>query len=168
MMKRDVIFLVGFMGSGKSAIGRALADSLDYSFLDTDDMVEEKEGRSIEQIFEESGEGYFREKEWEALRSLKGLSRAVVSTGGGLFLGAQHRDLIKELGMSLWLDAPFEEILNRLRGSSSRPLFKDEVSLRAMHEKRKARYALADLRVKTDRLAIDEIIKKILSALDAR
>jgi shikimate kinase len=168
MMKKDVIFLVGFMGSGKSVIGRALADKLGYQFLDTDDMVEEKEGRSIEQIFRESGEGYFREKEWEALISLKGLSKTVISTGGGLFLGRQHRELIKEQGVSVWLDAPIEEILGRLKGSSSRPLFKDEKSLKELLENRKARYALADFTVKTDRLTIDEIVKGVVEALDVQ
>lgn len=166
-MKKDVIFLVGFMGCGKSVIGRELAEKLGYRFLDTDDMVEKKENRSIEEIFRESGEGYFREKEWEVLNELKGLSKAVISTGGGLFLGPQHRAFIKEQGMSLWLNAPFEDILDRLKGGSNRPLFKDEESLKIMLEDRKARYALADFEVRTDRLTIEEVVKRVMEALEA-
>ncbi len=167
MMKKDVIFLVGFMGCGKSVIGRALAQKLGYQFLDTDDMVEEKENRSIEEIFRVSGEGYFREKEWEVLKELKGLSKAVISTGGGLFLGPQHRVFIKEQGVSLWLNAPFEDILSRLKGSSTRPLFKDEESLKIMLEGRKERYALADFEVRTDRLTVDETVKRVMEALES-
>lgn len=167
MKKKDVIFLVGFMGSGKTAVGKALAEKLGYSFLDTDEMVEKKEGRSIHQIFKESGEGYFREKEWEALFSLEGLSRAIVSTGGGLFLGAPQRTFIKEQGVSMWLNAPFDEMLKRLKHSPARPLFKDEESLREMLENRKAKYTLADYEVRTGGLSIDEIIERVLSVLSA-
>lgn len=165
-MKKDVIFLVGFMGVGKTVIGKALARRLGFSFLDTDEMVEKKEGRSINRIFQESGEGYFREKEWEVLKSLKDLSRVVIATGGGLFLGSPHRKFIKEQGVSIWLNAPFEEILKRLRRSPIRPLFTNEEDLRGMLEKRKARYALADYEIETGHQNIEGIIERILKIIN--
>ncbi len=128
----------------------------------TDEMVEQREGRSIEKIFQDSGEGYFREREWEALVSLKGIRDAVISTGGGLFLGAQHREFIKETGISIWLDAPFEDILARVKEGPVRPLFSSEADLRQLLENRKGRYILADHQVKTKGLSIEEIVKKIM------
>ena len=167
-MKKDVIFLVGFMGCGKSAVGKALAQKLNYTFHDTDEMVEKKEGRSIEEIFKVSGEGYFREKEWEVLISLAGIRNAVVSTGGGLFLGTQHRRFIKEQGVSVWLDAPFDDILDRLKDGPVRPLFKNEAELEQMLENRKGRYACADYQVRTKGLTVEKIIERIGQALLAR
>jgi len=167
-MNKDVIFLVGFMGCGKSAVGKALAGKLGYTFFDTDEMVERNEGRSIEEIFASSGEGYFREREWEVLISLKGIRSAVVATGGGLFLGAQHRNFIREQGISVWLDSPFEDILKRLKSGPVRPLFRDEADLKQMLENRKGRYFLADHQIKTDDLGIHEIVEKILLLLSSQ
>ncbi len=164
-MKKDVIFLVGFMGCGKSAVGKVLAGKLGYAYYDTDEMVEKKEGSSIEEIFKDSGEGYFREKEWEALNSLNGIRDAVVSTGGGLFLGSNHRQFIKELGISVWLDSPFEDILKRLTSGPVRPLFRNEAELRQMLENRKGRYALADYHIATRGLTIEEIIERVIRLL---
>ena len=82
------VFLVGFMGVGKTTVGHALATRLGWAFADTDAMVEQSAGRSIEEIFRESGEGRFREVEWDALRSLQGRKHLVVATGGGTFVEA--------------------------------------------------------------------------------
>ncbi len=161
-MKNDVIFLVGFMGCGKSAVGKALAGKLGYTYYDTDEMVEKKEGRTIEDIFKDSGEGYFREKEWEVLTSLKGIKDSVISTGGGLFLGSQHRQFIKEQGISVWLDSPFEDILERLQSGPVRPLFRSAEELKQMLENRKGRYALADYHIATRGLTVEKILERIM------
>src|SRR4029077_7764818 len=84
---REPVYLVGFMGAGKSTVGRVLTARLGWEFADVDALVESAEGREIEAIFRDSGEGRFREAEWDALRSLGGRRRLVVATGGGLFLG---------------------------------------------------------------------------------
>ena len=155
------VFLVGFMGVGKSAIGRALAARLGWAFADTDALVEQAEGRTIEEIFLLSGEGRFREVEWDALRSLEGATRLVVATGGGLFSSVVHRAFMRVCGISCWLDAPLSLIKERLCDPSSRPLWTagDALSRRVFFEKRRAAYALADVRVDVstggpDRLAI--------------
>jgi len=147
------LYLVGFMGSGKSVIGRLLAVELGWRFVDVDARVVQKEGRSIEEIFAASGEKSFREAEWEALRTISQGPRAVVATGGGLFMSLQPRALIKRTGISLWLDAPFEKIRERLEGGSGRPLWENEkpVAMRLFYERRRAAYALADLRIDPSR-----------------
>jgi len=152
------IFLVGFMGSGKSTVARTLAARLGWEAIDTDRLVAEREGRSIERIFRESGEGAFRRLEWEALVSLDGRRRTVVATGGGLFLAALQRKWLHERGTTVWLDASFEACLRRVGSGAGRPLWtsgEDPLALRAMFERRRATYALAAVRVPADGSADD-------------
>ena len=146
------VFLVGFMASGKSTVGRRLAVELDFTFVDTDERVEQREGRSIEGVFTESGEGYFRRVEWECLQELAGAERAVVATGGGLFLGYAQRRFMIERGRTVWLDVPLEVVRRRVEaappGARARPLWKpdDPAAWRAWFERRRAAYALAQFR----------------------
>ena len=153
MLREGHLYLVGFMGSGKSVIGRLLAVELGWQFVDVDAHVVQKEGRSIKEIFAASGEKRFREAEGEALRTISAGLRAVVATGGGLFMGVFPRALIKRTGISLWLDAPFEKIRERLGEGSGRPLWENDkpVAMRAFYERRRATYALADLRIDPSR-----------------
>ena len=143
------LFLVGFMGAGKSTLARVLAARWGWDVADTDDLVEAAERRTIDAIFSESGEGRFREAEWDALRALEGRRRLVVATGGGLFLGVAQRALIRRSGVSCWLDAPFDVLSDRVAGTDARPLWPkdDALARRAFFERRRAAYALADLRV---------------------
>jgi shikimate kinase len=143
------IFLVGFMGSGKTAVGEALARLLGVEFVDTDRLVEQREGRSIERIFGESGEEHFRAVEWEVLRSLDGLGHAVVATGGGMFLSAVQRRWMRRRGITVWLDLSLDEARRRVGRGAERPLWRtdDPVGQRALFERRRAAYALCQLRV---------------------
>lgn len=157
-------FLVGFMGSGKSAVGRALAELAGLPFVDTDEAVERREGMTIEEIFRRRGEGAFREAEWNVLQALEGTDPAVVATGGGLFLGVENRRLVRRLGRSVWLDVPLEVAASRVRPASGRPLWsQDPLTLRALFERRRAAYALADERVDASRGSSREIASVILS-----
>jgi len=161
------IFLVGFMGSGKSTVGRLLARHLGREFFDTDDLVVAREGRSIGRIFRESGESAFRRVEREALRSLDGRSGAVVATGGGLFQAAGARRWLRRHGVTVWLDAPFADCLRRVGTGTRRPLWapgKDPGAFRASFEKRRAAYALADVRVAA-RGSTAEVARDVLSRL---
>lgn len=143
------IFLVGFMGSGKSRVGAALARLLSREYVDTDTLVSEREGRSIAEIFRDSGEEIFRQAERQALESLAGRGGIVVATGGGLFLGFAQRRWMGQRGRTVWLDVPLALARDRVRAGAERPLWipADPVSLRALYEKRRAAYALAGLRV---------------------
>jgi len=157
------IYLVGFMASGKSAVGRVLAMRLDWEFVDIDVAVENAHGRTIETIFRESGEGAFREAEWAILRSLAGRRALVVATGGGLFLCAAHRRFVREHGVSCWLDASMAAVLARAGDGSARPLWPrgDRLDRRAFFERRRATYALADLRVDASSGTPDDVARAV-------
>lgn len=154
------------MATGKSTVGRALAEHLGWAFDDTDAIVERAEGRAIEEIFRASGEGRFREAEWQALRSIAGRRRVVVATGGGLFLGVAQRAFIREHGVSCWLDAPLDVVAARIVDASTRPLWPtdDPLERRAFYERRRAAYALADLRVDASRGEPDALAREIATA----
>jgi shikimate kinase len=164
------IFLVGFMGAGKSAAGKALAAELGWAFADTDALVEEAAGASIEEIFRAAGEGRFRDLEWRALQSLGGRRDLVVATGGGLFLGVVQRAFLKAHGASVWLDASLARIRGRIGAGQGRPLWTghDPVALRAFFEKRRAAYALADHRVDPEGLDPREVAERILWCFSAQ
>ena len=157
------VFLVGFMGVGKSTVGRALAARLSWEFEDTDALVERAEGRTIDAIFRASGEGRFREAEWDALLSLGDRKQIVVATGGGLFLGVAHRAFVRVHGVSCWLDAPLRVVNARLGAEASRPLWPvdDAIVRRAFFERRRAAYALADFRVDAGRAGADDLASVI-------
>ncbi len=141
------IYLVGFMGSGKTTVGRLLADALGRKFVDTDAALERSAGRSVARIFEERGEIGFRELELATLVSVDGPG-TVVATGGGLFSLRGARLRIRERGWSVWLDAPFSALGARIDGSA-RPLWSTRslAERRSLFERRRAVYALADMRV---------------------
>ncbi len=165
------IFLVGFMASGKSTVGRALAKALGWRLLDTDDLVEQREHRSVERIFNESGQAFFRRAESEALRSLDDLSRAVVATGGGLFLGYESRRWMIDHGRTVWLDLPLEAARRRVEGGRSgrrgRPMWEgnDALALRALYARRRAAYALAEFRVDATEGGTVDVAARILQVL---
>lgn len=160
-----VLFLVGFMGCGKTTVGRLVAQRLGLRFADTDALVEAAEGRSIERIFQESGEGWFREAEWRALQSVTGDERTVVATGGGLFLGLAQRRHMRAAGVTMWLDAPLPVVRERLRAGAARPLWgaTDAIAQRGFFEKRRAIYALADVRIEAGSAAADAVAARVVA-----
>jgi shikimate kinase len=166
------VFLTGFMASGKSTVGELLARSLGRQFLDTDTLVEGREGRSIERIFEDSGEDRFRELEGETLRSLGRRRGVVVATGGGLFLSYELRRWMIARGRTVWLDLPLETVRRRLTeagaGEPVRPLWAadDPLAQRAVYERRRAVYALAEIRVEAVSGSPAEVARRIRERLD--
>lgn len=151
------------MGVGKSTVGRALAARLGWDFEDTDALVERAEGRAVEAIFRASGEGRFREAEWDALRSLGGRKQLVVATGGGLFLGVTQRAFVRIHGVSCWLDAPLAFVAERIGAGASRPAWPvdDALSRRVLFDRRRAAYALADVRIDVSGRGVDDLASAI-------
>src|SRR5579862_1181764 len=123
------LYLVGFMGSGKSEVGRLLADELGWSFADIDDDIEKAAGVSITEIFDTRGEQEFRAIERDAVRHrIKDVERGrplVLALGGGAFVDPENRKLLEERGVTIWLDCPFPRICARLDGQTNRPLARD-------------------------------------------
>jgi shikimate kinase len=121
------------------------------------------EGITIEEIFRRRGEGAFREAEWRALHALESSGPAVVATGGGLFLGVENRRIVRRLGRSVWLDVPLEVAAARVGRTAGRPLWgQDPLTLRALFERRRASYALADVRVDASSAPPREIARALL------
>lgn len=119
--KNRPVYLCGFMGCGKSTVGQLLAKKLGKEFIDLDDYIEDREGMSIPDIFAQKGEGYFRQRECEALADLPS-SVGVVATGGGTLLKKENGDLAKSLGTVVYIDAPFELCYDRIKDDPHRPI----------------------------------------------
>ncbi|ERN39920.1 shikimate kinase [Rubidibacter lacunae KORDI 51-2] len=141
------VFLVGMMGAGKTTVGRALAALLDYRFFDTDDLIERVAGKSIPEIFASDGESVFRDLETQVLEQVCAYTRSVIATGGGCVMRTRNWSYLQQ-GLVLWLDVPADVLRLRLRGDRGRPLLQTPDPDRALGdlmEKRRSRYALADL-----------------------
>lgn len=162
------VFLVGFMGSGKSTLARGLAQRSGRRFLDTDEQVEQREGRSIQRIFDEDGEARFRRIEAGVLRELDGRTNLVVACGGGLFLQAAERRWMKRRGTTVWLDVPLEICSARVGEGGGRPLWMptDPVDFRAFFERRRAAYALAEVRLRAGSAPSDRLVSRLMGVFD--
>jgi shikimate kinase len=159
------IYLVGFMGSGKSTVGRRLAEILGRDFLDLDTLIEQREGRAVREIFEQSGEAGFREIEASVLGEVVQRRPAVVALGGGAWLSARNRDLIGENGVSVHLDTSLEAIRQRVVSDGTRPLFSDPERVAALYTERLPFYQMASVTVRTGDSTADDIAKQILDEL---
>ncbi len=142
----DRIYVVGFMGSGKTTVGALLARELGYRFVDLDETIERERGLGVPEIFERDGEPSFRRLEAEALRHAASIRDVVVATGGGTLTRWENRELIQRSGVSVWLDAPLDEMMERCRGTSHRPLLGTRERMEALLAERMDAYRSCDLR----------------------
>ncbi|MFS4583180.1 shikimate kinase [Phaeobacter sp. C3_T13_0] len=169
---KKTIVMVGMMGAGKTAVGRALAARLKAPFLDSDHEIEAAANRTIPEIFARDGEPFFREKERKVIRRLLDEERGVLSTGGGAFLAEENRRIISERGIAIWLDADLEVLWTRVKHRDTRPLLRTgdpHATLSALYNDRVPYYAEADLAVKSDgEASIDEMVNRVVEALRAR
>lgn len=143
----DKLYLVGFMGSGKTTLARALGRRLGWRVIDLDDAIEQREGRTVAQVFAGEGERYFRQVEREVLLGLQPVRNAVVATGGGTFAQPGNRADILADGLVVWLDVPFSRIVERVPSDGRRPLAADREAFAALFEERRAAYRQAHLRL---------------------
>jgi shikimate kinase len=166
MAKHKNLILVGFMGTGKSVIGHELARTLGFDFVDTDEMIMKKAGKTISGIFAEHGEPHFRDLETAAIRSLVALDRHVVSTGGGCVQRDENWEAMRQAGLVVCLAARADVIYERTRRKPHRPLLQTADPLgriRELLERRAPFYARADHTVDTSDLKIDEVVAEVLS-----
>ena len=158
------IVLVGFMGTGKTSIGRRLSTQLRMRYVDTDDIIERDSGRRISEIFEQDGEAAFRELESEAVRKVSNLYNYVISTGGGVVLKEANMAELKRNGIVFCLTATPEEIYRRVRHQSHRPLLQTPdplTKINSMLEERHSYYVKADYMVETTGRSFGEVMAYI-------
>lgn len=165
-MKRNNIILIGFMGCGKSTVGRKLANALSYEFMDTDTVIEETYGKTISKMFEEDGEEAFRKAETELLRKLEKEAKGlVIATGGGMPMREENVACMRNIGTVVFLEAKIETILERLKNDTGRPLADGEdreKKLRPLYEKRLPVYLdAAELRLDTEDKSFYSMIEEI-------
>lgn len=162
------ITLVGFMGTGKTTVGRKLAHKLGYKFIDSDEEIVREKGISVTQIFSEFGEPYFREVEMDVLKRLSCEQGLIISAGGGAVINAENVYNLRRSGPVVCLTATPESIYQRVRHSSSRPLLMVEDPLGRIKELLDMRapfYARADVTVDTSGLSADEVADRILELI---
>ena len=164
------VFMVGMMGSGKSAIGRTIADNLGLTFVDTDALVESEAGMKIPEIFATEGESRFRERESRALASLQGSSGLVIATGGGIVLAEENRVRLRSLGYGIWLTASVDVLLRRISLNRDRPLMQTanpRERLVALLDQRKPLYEeVADMMVDTTDLTPAETVHGLVECIN--
>jgi len=158
------IVLVGFMGTGKSTIGRLAAEKLAWRFIDSDYYIAKQVGMSIPEIFSKKGEAYFREAETAALQEILSQSHQVVSTGGGVVLAEANRNCMKQNGYVVALAASEKTIIERVGRDRNRPLLqgKPRLTIPRLMEQRKHAYEFADAQIVTDQLRIDQVVQNLL------
>jgi len=160
------IYVVGFMGAGKSTVGRHLAHRLGWSFFDIDEEIEAAEKVTIAELFDQRGEPEFRRIESQILlQHVRWIERgrpAVLALGGGAYTIAGNRDLLSNNGITVWLDCPFETVERRVGEGSHRPLARDPQAFAALYHSRRECYALADIHVPVEsddpEIAVAEIV----------
>lgn len=169
---KKTIVLVGMMGAGKTAVGRALAARLDVPFLDSDHEIEAAANMTIPEIFARDGEPFFREKEHQVITRLLKEECGVLSTGGGAFLAERNRTVMSEAGVSVCLQADLDVLWKRVKGRDTRPLLRSPDPYKSLSDLYHARvpiYAQADLKVISDgQVSIDNMVDRVLEALRAR
>lgn len=166
------VVLVGMPGSGKSAVGAALARRLGVAFRDSDDEIQRAADRTIAEIFARDGEAFFREREAQVIARLLAGPPGVLSTGAGAFLQPANREAIARLGVSLWLDADLDLLWSRVRHKDTRPLLRTpdpRGTLAELYRVRVPHYAQADIAVRSEPgLSIEEMTDRVIAALAAR
>ena len=166
------VVITGFMCSGKTSVGKKLAEKLNFDFLDTDDLIENKVGMRITEIFEKYGEPYFRELETQIIKEVSEKDKLVISTGGGVVLREENVNNLRKNGVIINLVAKPETIYERLKKQPGiRPLLNKPNPLeeiKKLLECREIYYKNCDFRVETDNLSVEEIVEKILNFLKTK
>lgn len=166
------IYLVGFMGAGKTTVGKILARELNRPFIDTDELIEKKSQESIAEIFRNHGERHFRQLETEVLQEISCESQAIVALGGGAILKEENRRLIQNSGITIYLVWDFDVLLPRIWKDRKRPLVENEKgeqgmrNLKELFQKRESLYKRSDMVIKcTPEMTPQQITRKIMANL---
>jgi len=165
------IILTGFMGTGKTYIGKLLAHRLKYKYIDTDEIIEHQTGMKIKDIFEKYGETYFRDLETKVVKKVSKLNNCVIATGGGIVLRKENMDELEKNGFIVNLKAKPETIYKRIKNNTDRPLLNKpdpKKEIQKLLKIRKPYYERCNLSVETDKESPEEIIKFIINQLGVK
>lgn len=161
-MKTDKLYIVGFMGAGKSTVARAIGRRIGWRVEDVDALIEAKERRDVSAIFAQDGEPYFRQAERDVLRQLLAERNIIVSTGGGTFVEPDNRGVMLADGAVAWLDVPVDVVLKRVPADGRRPLAADRAQMELLHARRQLAYSQAHVRIDASR-PLDEVVERLLN-----
>lgn len=164
--KHSNIYLVGFMGSGKTTVGKEVAQKMNMQFIDLDGLIEEKQGQNIVDIFAQKGKDYFRKLEAEAVKDISMVSNMVVACGGGIVLNRDNINIMEDRGLLVCLDASPEIIYERTKGYTHRPLLNvdnPKEKIEEMIKKRAPFYQQVEKHIDTSDLSVSEVSKKVLN-----
>ena len=164
-MKADKLYLVGFMGAGKTSVARALGRRMGWRVEDIDQRIEAREHQRVAEIFARQGEPYFRSVEREILCDLLSERHAIIATGGGTFVDPDNRATMLSDGAVAWLDVPLERVIERVPADGRRPLAADRVQMEQLYVRRRAAYSQAHVRIDASR-PLPEIVERILEWID--
>lgn len=160
-MRADKLYLVGFMGAGKTTVARALSRRIGWRSEDVDERIEARERRTISTIFVEEGEAYFRQAERDVLRELLDERNVIVSTGGGTFVDPDNRAMMLNDGAVAWLDLPLARVVERIPADGRRPLAADRIQMEQLYQRRQLAYGMAHTRVDAAK-PVDEVVERLL------
>ena len=163
-MRADKLYLVGFMGAGKTTVAAALGRRLGWRTEDVDERIEARERRSVSAIFVQEGEGYFRQIEREVLRELLPQRNVIVATGGGTFVDPDNRALMLSDGAVAWLDLPLSRVIERIPSDGRRPLAADPIRMEQLYMHRRVAYTDAHIRIDAT-APVDELVERLLEWL---
>lgn len=160
-MRADKLYLVGFMGAGKTTVASALGHRIGWRVEDIDQRIEARERRTVSAIFSQDGEAYFRQAERDVLLDLLPERNLVVATGGGTFVDPEARTTMLHDGAVAWLDLPLSRVIDRVPPDGRRPLAADLVQMEQLYARRRQAYAAAHVRIDADR-PVDEVVERLL------
>jgi len=157
----DKLYLVGFMGAGKTTVARALSRRIGWRTEDVDEAIERRERRTVASIFAQNGESYFRQVERQVLSELVPQRHLIVATGGGTFIEPENRGLMLADGGVIWLDVPLTKVMDRVPADGRRPLAADRAGMEQLFIRRQLAYAEAHHRVDATR-PVAEVVEHVL------
>jgi shikimate kinase len=166
-MRADKVYLVGFMGAGKTTVARALAKRLHWQLEDIDERIEKRERRDIPTIFRQDGEPYFRAVEQQEVVALLAARGTVIATGGGTVINPVTLEMMLRDGAVIWLDVPFTVLVDRVPLDGRRPLAADRIEMERLYNQRLMAYSRAHFRLDAGRTSVEDLVDQIVDWLGA-